>query len=501
MSIQACVFIVTIYVSVSYVSSEQGNINPLTANSNLVENSTEPTPSVQGEILAEEEFLEPTPPPSPPPPSIEFRKPPPPPSLLDEVIISPVLSNLKPVEILNRASIRIDGFDHLHRRTVKHVAAIEEKLPGSPQEPPTPVLVTSNVGSEEVDHIHRRSVEQVTEVVAQEELLPVEHKPRKIRAVEEFDLSPPESSEDSSIDDNGSGSGDGDDTSILFRSAMKKDGSDVSLTRGPGLLHGLVSGVLQQFNQVEQENGESSRHSISEMIGNQDERDGLDQFLEMARTTQGNSDDSWWSSQWTSEMPEVQEISVSDEDGDEEYEESTMEPRIPAISTEKMGVESDVKILNSFSTVNPITEDEVSTARPKEQSTGGQSHSTPQPNSSHIRHNSTSSNSTGGSRFQGPLVHILRADGPLGQFINKHAAVLVGIMMAIPAMIILLYFIHVRRRRGYTGSLYVSPTSMNLLKKKKSRNGVTFCSYENEMSMAPSTSSTPPKPPPLPMKN
>jgi hypothetical protein len=449
-----------------------------------VENSTEPTPSIQGEILAKEEYLEPT-----PPPSIEFRKPPPPPSLQDEVVVSPVLSNLKPVEILNRASIRIEGFDHLHRRTVKHVAAIEEKLPGSPQEPPTPVLVTSNVGSEEVDHIHRRSVEQVTEVVAQEELLPVEHKPRKIRAVEEFDLSPPESSEDSSIDDNGSGSGDGDDTSILFRSAMKKDGSDVSLTRGPGLLHGLVSGVLQQFNQVEQENGESSRHSISEMIGNLDERDGLDQFLEMASTTQGNSDDSWWSSQWTSEMPEVQEISVLDEDGDEEYEESTMEPRIPAISTEKMGVESDVKILNSFTTVNPITEDKVPTARPKEQSPGRQSHSTSQSNSSHIRHNSTSTNSTGGSRFQGPLVHIrkkllikfsfqefimidfftVRADGPLGQFINKHAAVLVGIMMAIPAMIILLYFIHLRRRRGYTGSLYVSPTSMNLLKKRKSR--------------------------------
>ena len=373
-----------------------------------MENSTEPTPSVQGEILAKEEFLEPTPPPSPPP--IEFRKPPPP-SLLDEVVISPVLTNLKPVEILNRASIRIEGFDHIHRRTVKHVATAEEKLPGSPlilksqpQEPPAPL--SSNVGSEEVDHIHRRSVEQVSNDVAQEELLPVDHKPRKLRAVEEFDLSPPQSSEDSSSDDDGSGSGDGDDASVLFRSAIKKNGSDVSLTRGPGLLHGLVSGGIQQFNQVEQENGESSRHSISDMIGNQDERDGLEQFLEMARTTQGNSDDSWWSSQWTSEMPEVQEASVLDEDGDEEYEETTMGPRITAISTEKMGVESDGKILNSFTTVNPIAEDEVPATRPKEQSPERQSHSTSQSNYSHIRHNSTSSNSTGGSRFQGPLVHI-----------------------------------------------------------------------------------------------
>ena len=373
-----------------------------------MENSTEPTPSVQGEILAIEEFLEPTPPPSPPP--IEFRKPPPP-SLLDEVVISPVLTNLKPVEILNRASIRIEGFDHIHRRTVKHVATAEEKLPGSPlilksqlQEPPAPL--SSNVGFEEVDHIHRRSVEQVSNDVAQEELLPVDHKPRKLRAVEEFDLSPPQSSEDSSSDDDGSGSGDGDDASVLFRSAIKKNGSDVSLTRGPGLLHGSVSGGIQQVNQVEQENGESSRHSISDMIGNQDERDGLEQFLEMARTTQGNSDDSWWSSQWTSEMPEVQEASVLDEDGDEEYEETTMGPRITAISTEKMGVESDGKILNSFTTVNPIAEDEVPTARPKEQSPGRQSHSTSQSNSSQIRHNSTSTNSTGGSRFQGPLVHI-----------------------------------------------------------------------------------------------
>ena len=373
-----------------------------------MENSTEPTPSVQGEILAKEEFLEPTPPPSPPP--IEFRKPPPP-SLLDEVVISPVLTNLKPVEILNRASIRIEGFDHIHRRTVKHVATAEEKLPGSPlilksqpQEPPAPL--SSNVGSEEVDHIHRRSVEQVSNDVAQEELLPVDHKPRKLRAVEEFDLSPPQSSEDSSSDDDGSGSGDGDDASVLFRSAIKKNGSDVSLTRGPGLLHGSVSGGIQQVNQVEQENGESSRHSISDMIGNQDERDGLEQFLEMAATTQGNSDDSWWSSQWTSEMSELQEASVLDEDGDEEYEETTMGPRITAISTEKMGVESDGKILNSFTTVNPIAEDEVPTARPKEQSPGRQSHSTSQSNSSQIRHNSTSTNSTGGSRFQGPLVHI-----------------------------------------------------------------------------------------------
>ncbi|XP_046442269.1 transcription factor SFL2-like isoform X2 [Daphnia pulex] len=86
----------------------------------------------------------------------------------------------------------------------------------------------------------------------------------------------------------------------------------------------------------------------------------------------------------------------------------------------------------------------------------------------------------------------------LSRIVREYAGLIVGCILGIPAIVVLCYFINLKRLKRYTGTLDVSPRQA-ICNHKKSESRQTICSEENELACSPSTcASKTPQPPPFP---
>jgi hypothetical protein len=108
-------------------------------------------------------------------------------------------------------------------------------------------------------------------------------------------------------------------------------------------------------------------------------------------------------------------------------------------------------------------------------------------------------------------------DSRLLRIVKEYAGLIVGSILGIPAIVVLCYFIYLKRLKKYTGTLDVSPRQTICHHKKSERYNFwimivyhwlpnlyfysrrTICSEENELACSPSTcASKTPQPPPFP---
>lgn len=94
-------------------------------------------------------------------------------------------------------------------------------------------------------------------------------------------------------------------------------------------------------------------------------------------------------------------------------------------------------------------------------------------------------------------VHFVR-DSKLLRIFKEYAVLIVVCLLGLPAIVVLCYFLNLKRVKRYSGTMDVTP-SQTVFHHKKSESRKTICSEENELACSPPTSSSKtPQPPPLP---
>ncbi|XP_057364740.1 uncharacterized protein LOC130685457 [Daphnia carinata] len=89
-------------------------------------------------------------------------------------------------------------------------------------------------------------------------------------------------------------------------------------------------------------------------------------------------------------------------------------------------------------------------------------------------------------------------DSKLLRIFKEYAVLIVVCLLGLPAIVVLCYFLNLKRVKRYSGTMDVTPRQA-ICHHKKSESRKTICSEENELACSPPTSSSKtPQPPPFP---